>query len=151
MVILYIAMNNYKKTRPRASNALRGKTHTIFSQREGESVPDSRLLLMRLRTFMGLKTWTGFCKAIDGPPTPHNIYAWVREDPEKRSTPAPKYLLKALDAALKAAAARESGLIARVAHLEGRLWDRTIPCEVCPIKQFQMPADVVARGLGVGV
>ena len=122
------------------------KTETrVFQQREGEAVPNSRLLLMRLRLFMGLKSWAAFNKAIDGPRAVQNFYPYVRRDPTRRKVPAGKYLLKMLDVALKTATQREEQYKAQIAALQARLNNQDIPCERCPMAGYTLPASMTAQ------
>ncbi len=94
---------------------------------------------------MGIKTWIGFTRAIDGPPTERNVYAWVRRDPGKRTVPSSKYWLKIVDALLHAAAKREAAYVDRIQALEGRLANRVIPCDRCPLAGLQLPAAMTAQ------
>ncbi len=109
-------------------------------------MPDSRLLLMKLKTFMGIKTWVDFNDAVDGQPGNTHMYKWVRRDPEKRIVPSSKYLLKMLDAALRMAGQREEAYVARIQALEGRLANRTAPCDICPLAGLRLPAAMTGYG-----
>lgn len=93
---------------------------------------------------MGIKTWKDFNDAVDGQPGNTHIYNWTSRDDAKRKVPASKYLLKMLDAALRTAAKREAGYVARIQALERRLDNRTAPCDICPLHGLQLPPSLAA-------
>ena len=117
----------------------------VFQKRPDEQVPDTRLLLLKLRLFMGLKTWAALGRVVGVPEGSNNLSRWAKRDVEKRHAPSIKYLLKALDATLDHAAQRERAKDVQIAQLKAHINNKTIPCDICPMAGYALSQSMARR------